>query len=391
MRSRYPARNLCRAERAEGRRAGGKEGDPRWRAALRPGLRAAGCAAGSARRGLRRSRSGGGGRRRSRRSRAGRGHGRRLSPRPRASRSRPAAHRGRRGRARSGALTPSAGLGSEGEKRFESVKTALGGTGRESPLGAGLGGGGGGAAGSRCSGPSRCVCPAPPRPPALGEFKGARGASGHVGGAVQTWRGRGATLGGLLPPAARRSARGARRVGRGVRPRENRTPWRPLNARAAAAAPGCRGGSSPAPRPAGRGGASEPRNGPRSAGPAAAFAKRDKAPRRRPRRPPPGWALLSPPVRRRRAAGLSAIRGGRSGGCLFVRSACWLPPVTRGDAQFPELSGSGRRDRHRHERESPPLARPGPPVSSRRGRGRRRRRSDGDGARSGVAAAGQQV
>lgn len=257
----------------------------------------------------------------------------------------------------------------------------------------GIGGrrGGGPRAAGAAAPRDACARRRPARPPALGEFKGARGASGHVGGAVQTWRGRGATLGGLLPPAARRSARGARRVGRGVRPRENRTPWRPLNARAAAAAPGCRGGSSPAPRPAGRGGASEPRNGPRSAGPAAAFAKRDKAPRRRPRRPPPGWALLSPPVRRRRAAGLSAIRGGRSGGCLFVRSACWLPPVTRGDAQFPELSGSGRRDRHRHERESPPLARPGPPVSSRRGRGRRRRRSDGDGARSGVAAAGQQV
>lgn len=164
MRSRYPARNLCRAERAEGRRAGGKEGDPRWRAALRPGLRAAGCAAGSARRGLRRSRSGGGGRRRSRRSRAGRGHGRRLSPRPRASRSRPAAHRGRRGRARSGALTPSAGLGSEGEKRFESVKTALGGTGRESPLGAGLGGGGGGGRGQQVQRPLAMRVPgaAPP-------------------------------------------------------------------------------------------------------------------------------------------------------------------------------------------------------------------------------------
>ena len=113
--------------------------------------------------------------------------------------------------------------------------------------------------------------------------------------------------------------------------------------------------------PTGHGGASEPGNGPRSAGPAAAFGERDKAPRRRPRHPLPAWALLSPPVRRRRAAGLSAFRGGRSGGCLFVRSACWLPPVTRGDAQFPELSGSGRRDRHRHEHESPPLA-PAPPC-----------------------------
>lgn len=127
--------------------------------------------------------------------------------------------------------------------------------------------------------------------------------------------------------------------------------------------------AAPAPRPAaGRGGVSEPGNGLRFAGPAAAFAVRDKAPRRRPRHPLPAWALLSPPVRRRRAAGLSAFRGGRSGGRLFVRSACWLPPVTRGDAQFPELSGSGRRDRHRHERESPPLA-PAPPCSRAEGGG----------------------
>lgn len=34
------------------------------------------------------------------------------------------------------------------------------------------------------------------------------------------------------------------------------------------------------------------------------------------------------------------------GVCLFAPPAGWFP-VTRGDTQFPELSGSGRRDRHR--------------------------------------------
>lgn len=35
-----------------------------------------------------------------------------------------------------------------------------------------------------------------------------------------------------------------------------------------------------------------------------------------------------------------------AGACLFAPPAGWFP-VTRGDTQFPELSGSGRRDRHR--------------------------------------------
>lgn len=211
MRLRYPARNLCRAERAEGVREGGKGTRG---VALRSGP---GCAAGSARR------------------------GQRGAPEPLGRRRAAAVPPGtapgegtaggcHRGPALPGAAPPlTAGGGAvrgaarlrrapvwarRRKKRFESVKIALVGTRHKLPLGAGWGGGD--AAGSRCSDPSRCVCPAPPRPPALGEFKGARGASGHVGGAVQTWRGRGAAPGGLLPPAARRSARGAR-VGRGVR------------------------------------------------------------------------------------------------------------------------------------------------------------------------------
>lgn len=209
MRLRYPARNLCRAERAEGGRKGGREGDPRCRAALRPGLRAApraAPAAGAGCAGAAREEEGGSGP-----AGAAPGEG--------------TAGGCHRGPARPGAAPPlTAGGGAvrgaarlrrapvgtrRGKKRFDSVKIALVGTGHKLSLGPGLGGGG--AAGSRCSGPSRCGCPAPPRPPALGEFKGARGESGHVGGAVQTWRGRGAAPGGLLPPAVRRSARGVRR------------------------------------------------------------------------------------------------------------------------------------------------------------------------------------